>query len=229
MKRLKYQCPFGGRQYPYYLVLLSAVIVPLAALIKFDADGVTVFGLMALCPAVIAAICYTREQRLMPDEQDLIDSSEYPLWQPVPPDLLDSVHRQTRRLSRESKSGIVLFTGFAAGTLIPRSGDPNYPLAGAFIIGALVCLIIGLLQRALWSDCDETAVFTVIPIDHMYDIKHHSRRGSWIESYLVFYLPDGRYTLRAKNGTGDAGAIAVVKFRGMVTWFPYRQSPPSDF
>ena len=84
--------------------------------------------------------------------------------------------------------------------------------------------MIQMIHSFMWGTLDETAVYTIIPIDHMYDVKHRGKHGAeWYESYLVFYQPDGRYTLHAKDGDGDANCVVIVKYHGLVTWLPYRE------
>ena len=78
-------------------------------------------------------------------------------------------------------------------------------------------------MRAGWKTIDNTAVFTTVPVHHMFDVVHKNRRSrsEWTESYIVVYLPDGRYVLHAQKGDGDARGITFVKYRGSVMWLPY--------
>lgn len=219
MKRLKIQCPFGGKTYP----AIASAVVGFAALTfcSFNMNlpwDSTVLA-MVLAVFVVLLLCYGWEQHLTPAEEEAIANAQYPLWEPVNEDIVDRVR---------SLKWFISLNGALAGCLFLFlgliTGLPNLVREGGFGISALLFLIgmiiitVDFFRCMLWRSIDETAVYTFIPIDHMYDVTHHHNDGDYTTSYLVFYLPDGKYVLRARAGSGDYGAIAVVKFHHMITW-----------
>lgn len=224
MKRLKYSCPFGGKVYPFYLALAS-VFVPTIGMLFTDINPFFQLVLMFACPLAVLTACFFMNQNLTSDEREICAATELPLWLPANPALAAAV-RERVTFPNEATLYAVLFSVICGGNLLlPR-------MSGGSLSSALVCCLapagifvtFQLIHVMIWRTLDETAVYTIIPIDHMYDVKHTGKHGRvWYESYLVFYQPDGRYTLHAKTGDGSANCVVIVKHRGLVTWLPYKE------
>ena len=221
MKWLKFTCPFGGKKYPLIIAGIILIALPVTLLNVTESERVPEYTLLAVFAALIG--CWYFEQRLTAEEREICDGTMSPLWEPVPEDVLAQLSEQTQHISREVVTVMTISGAFAFGFRFPKRGEPNMTGMSICIIILLAAFGLDLVRRLLWKTVDSTAVCTVIPIDHMYDVTHHSKRSTWEVSYLVFYQPEGRYVLRAKGGSGDADRIAVVKYHGMVTWVPYPQ------
>ena len=127
---------------------------------------------------------------------------------------------------------------FFIGILPPKHStefnDPAVVLPVA-VVAAIIGFFVMFLTKgrgASWLEIDESAMYTVIPVHHCFDVKHHSRRylhRTWYESYLVFYQPDGRYVLKIPNGVTGCQAVIVVVFRGAVTWLPVDAYTPEEY
>ena len=240
MKRLKYQSPFGGHQYPLIITLICAsAICPIGLISDLP------FPLrlpMVLSPLIAPVVCYFIIHHLTPDEKHMIENMAYPLWQPVTQEIKARVCAEQSD-SQMSLSSILIAGvttgGFAAVFCILPGKRGRRALASpetAVVIGMIVAVITVIYLMiskgvgANWLEIDDSAVYLQIPIDHMYDVEHHGRYGrTWVESYLVFYQPDGRYILHAPRGSGDCNTVTVVKYGKALTWFPSYERHPEDF
>lgn len=236
MKRLKRRHLFGGKLYPLYVALTVFFIVLFA--------GIAAVHIMMLAvPAAIVSliVCAVIEQHLEPAERDQIAETEMPLWEPVTPEIRQLVcdQHQGTQLSIGHILGICgIGAGFTflAAAMPSRRGrvmaSPATAFGIALIVGVIVFLWLMISKGigANWLEIDETAVYTKIPIDHMYDVTHHGKRGrTWTTSYIVFYQPDGRYVLRAPDGSGDCNTVTIVKFRKSITWLVTSELRPEDY
>ena len=225
MKRLKYICPFGGKQYPLFLAAIS-VLVPLFGLLFSDITPYFRMLMMFACPLAVLTACFFWEQSLTDDEREICNSCAMPLWLPANPALAEAVRKRTGYPNRYTFSVGLICLFFSVSFLVPVAGTTGaVPTAAACCMApGAVFIVLQLIHTYLWSTVDETTVYTIIPIDHMYDVRHTGKNGNvWYESYLVFYQPDGRYTLHARKGDGNANAVVIVKHRGLVTWLPYKE------
>ena len=218
MKRLKFSCPFGGKNYPlaltfgltFFPILLAADKgLPIPALIL----------LMILIPIAVLSICFLIEQRLTDGEKLIIEESEMPFWEMAPKDLQEAV----RRRSQPVNTNLLITCGMLFAFSMPAIGGTGH-FGYLFIIASIMALVIIVdnIRRKQWREIDDTALCITVPIHHMYDVVRQGRYGNgFTESYIVFYLPDGRYTLKAKRGSGYASSVTIVQFRGMYLWLPY--------
>lgn len=228
MKKLKHSCPFGGKQYPQYLLMASPFIVMLLTS-TFQFSAALTLAAFILLPLIILIVCLAIEQSLSPEEKMLIEAADLPLWQPADPQIIASI-----RMNEESKGSPVLggLLGgvvFCAAILVTIGFNTvTVLLCGAIIIAIVILLVSDLLGSSAWAEIDETAVYTDIAVDHMYDVKRRRTRGprharyteEWYESYIVFYLPDGRYILHCRDiFQQHPPVIRVIQFRGKIRWF----------
>ncbi len=220
MKRLKLSCLFGGKKYPFYALLAGLFVIPAAAEGFLDPELPLLLLILLLGELIIAFICWFIEHHLSPEERETCSSMLPPLWEPVSEAVLNELGEQSDHVSREAGAAIGVGALLAVSNLLPNRRTLEIHPRAAFFFGiaAAAVFAVDLFRRMLWKNVDSSAVCTEIPIDHMYEVTHHSRRRTWTESYLVFYQPEGKYILKAKPGCGDAGKIVVVKYHGMVTW-----------
>ncbi|HBI85699.1 MAG TPA: hypothetical protein DDX71_05355 [Ruminococcus sp.] len=219
MKRLKFQCLYGGKMYPLYAAMASFFVAPLMvgpAMQSFAAALVVMF----IMPVITLIVCYFIEQHLTVAERAIVEETAYPLWMPAPFELLEAARNYKSKPSAFIFAAIVPLIGLELGCLLPERGDSNPTLAGfILLLFAGLCLLDWYL-RGEWQHADSSTVYTKVDIHHMYDVEHHNKSNSWMESYLVFYQPDGRYVLHAPKGMGDVKSIYILKYRGMVIWLP---------
>lgn len=228
MKKLKYSCLFGGKQYPKYLLMLSPCIaIMFSSALHFPPTLIWIAFI--LLPLSILIVCLTIEQSLSPEEKMLIESADLPLWQPADPHIIASI-----RSTEENKgfdTPLELLSGVVLAVVIIATIGFNTVtvlLCGAICIALVIALVSSLRGSSTWGEIDESAVYTDIPVHHMYDVKHRSRRGpkyarhteEWYETYIVFYLPDGRYILHCRDiFQQHPPVIRVIQFHGKVRWF----------
>ncbi len=230
MKRLKFACPFGGKQYPFYL----AFIVPMIASLGLVLSGSAVLAMAAmfLLPIVVLVVCFLVEQRLTPAERDIIAETEPMLWNPITEQLLERL-RFEEKSTGDSPLPLFLFIGAFPIVFIVVNLGVN---ALSVVIAAVIVLVIIAFvlavshQSEVWHQVDDMAVYIEVPIHHMYDVRHtrsrrhrgwlfdYRTRDEFFVSYLVFYLHDGRYILRAPVGAGDARNVVILKFQGHTRW-----------
>lgn len=221
MNKLKFSCPFGGKTYPAYIVGAIVCIAPMMAL----ANGQFISGMIGtiFLVLVVLGISFWMEHRLDDAEQELVDHIEAPLWENAPPELLESIRKRTHRLSSTDIAALVLLVAMLM-CLPFYSVMPGSDRAGFFfmLIGSLAVLFFSFLRGAMWRTVDETAMFILVPVHHTYSVTHHSKYSTYEEYYHVLYLPEGRFILHAKPEDADAVYVNIVKYRGMITWLPYR-------
>lgn len=226
MKRLKYAHPFCGKVFPFY-IMLFAFIGGMLTSISFDAENPMIWGiLLALAAGALSAFILH-----IPDDHDraAIANADYPLWETPSEELLHSLRLAAR--SYQLSVPIMLVIAAVAGgvallVLISRGKHGREPLMTptqafpiALVVGSVtfVVVLVYQLRTRIWEQIDETAVCATIPIDHFFDLTRHGRYGkTWTDSYLVFYLPDGKYIIKAKEGSGLADNVTVIKYRGML-------------
>ena len=219
MKRLKYQCPFGGKQYPIYAAFVSFMLAPMIG-IPLDVSFTAMALIMAGLPVAALIVCFFIEQHLTAGERAIIADTAYPLWMPAPPELQEAVR------NAKSKPSPILFTliipliGLEFAILFPEHSEPNKGLAMVILLLYVGVFLADWFMRGEWQHADDTTVYTMVDIHHMYDVEHHDKHNTWTVSYLVFYQPDGRYVLRAERGMGNVNSIYILKYRGMVIWIP---------
>lgn len=247
MKRLKYRCLLGGKTYPAY-VICALLFLMLFGSIEFP-------PLLALLPfALIGAlgICIFLEHSLSDSERRMVSRLEYPLWQSMTPEIRQLVISQQESTQIDLTQLIIAASlvggmGFLFVSVPPRNGHsmlythPAIPfLVFAFVgILAFIFLLIRKGIGANWLDMDDSAVWIKVPIDHMYDVTHHNHGGryakfgscdiEWTKSYLVFYLPDGKYILPVPKGGGESNTVLIVKYGKAVTWLPIYEHHPEDY
>lgn len=225
MKRLKFSCPFGGKRYPWIMAACTAFIMPFVLLSfgMFASLSSMIWG-----PICVLLICFCYEQHLTPDERAIVAETEPPLWNLATPELIDEIRTmENKDTGGELGAAAVIALaiccipigafGFSTVTVV---------LCCVIVLGCIIALIHTLRQSDIWAQIDESAVYIDVPIHHMYDVKHTDSRRRyyfreprvWYVSYIVFYLHDGRYVLRAPKGAGDAHAVRIVKFRNRIRW-----------
>lgn len=237
MKRLKRSHLFNGKTYPYYATIIVMFVC------MFSGIGFTpMFALTPLMIILTLVICFIRENTLSDSERRMISQLPYPLWEPVTPEIRQLVTEQQEH-SQLTFTGMILSSavlgGLAFGVMVtPSRGsrssflNPPAALGIAALIAAItfICLLIRNGISENWLEMDDSAVYTKVPIDHMYDVIHHGKHGrTWITSYLVFYQPDGRYVLSAPKGCGDCNTVIIVKYGKALTWMPIYEHHPEEY
>lgn len=226
MKRLKYAHPFCGKVFPLYIILGSL----LAGMLFSAFNGFEYLILYTLLPPVIVTVLFLLYFNL-PDDSDRakMQSASYPIWNTPPQELLNYI-RQKEQKKQMTAVGMIIAAAVSGGVMfllliMPQKHrpEPILPPATAFccalIFGGIVFFLTLYSQyrSRVWESIDETAVYTEIPIDHFFDVTHRDRYHTWTVSYIVFYLPDGRYIMKAPEGSGYAENVTIVKFRNLVS------------
>ena len=232
MKKLKYCCLFRGKKYPGIAAAIVGVIVLIAATqADLGADSATAAMIFAATATLL--ICFLIENIPTDEERKIIADAAPPVWQTAPESLRKKVTERTRLPGRSACMAafgcfllMLCFLNLAEG-----SGKTGAVLS---IVTGIGILLADLFFRLRWKLLlDESAVCAVIPVDSVYDIESTSRLSRRLfgpnnffyhySSYLVFYLPDGRYTLPIPSTDGRFNAVAVVRCRGMLRWTPVYQ------
>ena len=227
MKRLKYACPFGGKQYPFYLAVTAMVTAPLLCL---SLDITAAVSSMLWAPAIVLVICFFIEQHLTPDERAIIAETPPPLWNYATEDVIDSIRASENRDAR-AELGAAAVIAFAVCFLFLVGFGVSAFTVTLCCLAVLCCIIAfvySLWKSEIWAQVDDSAMYIDVPIHHMYDVKHTTTRGRhtwimrestvWYVSYLVFYLHDGRYTLQVPTGEGDRDIVRIIKYKNCIRW-----------
>ncbi|MBR6761607.1 MAG: hypothetical protein IKM30_06185 [Oscillospiraceae bacterium] len=228
MKRLKYACPFGGKQYPIYLALAAAFLSPLLSL-SLDWELAGSLSTMVWIPLCVLIICFLFEQHLTPDERAIIAELEPPLWNIATQELIDKIRIAENKDAKNEMvaAGIIAAVICLLATAGFGFSEFTIVLCLLIVLGCIFAFLYTLKMSQIWAQIDDSAVFIDVPIHHIYDVTHRSSRRQrllflkpriWYESYLVFYLHDGRYVLHAPKGSGDAKTIRLIKFRNHIRW-----------
>ena len=221
MKKLKFLCPFGGKVYPIYIVAAIFFLAPLLS----AANGSFIMGLIGGTVLALGTFAgsFFIEQHLSDSERAIVESTEMPLWEQAPPELLETIRKRTYKLSGSAIAAIVvalfmLMSLAMTGDISAAERSPIYLI----LFAALIVLLVNFIHGAMWRTIDESARFILVPVHHTYTIEHHNKDVDYLEYYHVLYLPDGRYILHAKGNDIDAQYVNIVKYRNMVTWLPYQ-------
>ena len=231
MKLLKFSCPFHGKYWPLIAALFAEVAAWGSTRNKEWPDEL-IHAVLLFAPLAVLVIAYLVIQRLSPAERELVAGTEYATWEPVTEDVIRKVREQKLHISK----GVVSLLGylglFALAFLLPaQSGEPSFGLSAFCLLIGAVVFIADTLLRSKWQSVGINAVMAKVPIDHMFDIIRPVNR-KWelyygindgperITNYIVFYQPDGRYVVRAGDGSGNANTLIIVKYNGMLTWIP---------
>jgi len=227
MKRLKYACPFGGKQYPFYLAVTAMVTAPLLCL---SLDIIATVSSMLWAPDIVMVICFIIEQHLTPDERAIIAETPPPLWNYATEDVIDSIRASENRDAR-AELGAAAVIAFAVCFLFLVGFGVSAFTVTLCCLAVLCCIIAfvySLWKSEIWAQVDDSAMYIDVPIHHMYDVKHTTTRGRhtwimrestvWYVSYLVFYLHDGRYTLKVPGGEGDRDIVRIIKYKNSIRW-----------
>ena len=241
MKKLRFMHPFNGKSYPLILAVVAAFAAPMIAL---AADiNISIAIVMPAAFLLTLVICFLIEHRLSKAERQIVAETPMPLWHPVNAFVRAKITNKYEG-SQFTLTGMIIGSlcigagVFVIGILPPRHStelnDPSVVLPIA-VIAAVIGFVVMLLLKgrgANWLEIDESAMYTVIPVHHCFDVKHYSRRPirrTWYVSYLVFYQPDGRYVLKIPEGVTGCQAVIVVLFRGAVTWLPVDAYTPEEY
>ena len=244
MKRLKNRHLFNGKSYPVFAALIAAIVVQCIILAMDIALAPAI--VMPVTALLVLVICFAIEHHLSAEERQIIAEAPMPLWNPVNKFVMSKIASKYEG-SQFSLTGMLMgslgigIAVFVIGILPPRHSvefhDPAVVMRIA-VIAAVVGFLVMLLYKgkgANWLDIDESAMYTVIPVHHCFEVKHQSRSRyrlaesrTWYENYAVFYQPDGRYVLKLPSGAHFCSAIIVVKFHGGITWLPVDAFTPED-
>ena len=244
MKRLKNRHLFNGKSYPAFAALIAAIVVQCIILAMDIALAPAI--VMPVTALLVLVICFAIEHHLSAEERQIIAEAPMPLWNPVNKFVMSKIASKYEG-SQFSLPGMLMgslgigIAVFVIGILPPRHSvefhDPAVVMPIA-VIAAVVGFLVMLLYKgkgANWLDIDESAMYTVIPVHHCFEVKHQSRSRyrlaeahTWYENYAVFYQPDGRYVLKLPSGAHFCSAIIVVKFHGGITWLPVDAFTPED-
>lgn len=225
MKRLKLICPFGGKKYPIIVTITLGIMTAMTALYYQYSLRALTAAVMFVTTATLL-ICWVIENIPTEDERELIAYTEAPVWMPLEPSLHDHIQNQPFPGKLACIGAFWCFC-FVITFLTPKRGDPN-PHA-AFISGMIGAAILTAdwISRLFWRvRLDESAVRAIIPIDHTYDITTTEHRrvfgiyetSEHSSSYLVFYLPDGKYVLPLYDTEHSVNSVVLVKCHGMLRW-----------
>ena len=215
MSFLRISSPFGGKTYPIIsAVLADYLIVIVGLLCSWGAEYVLLCDLCA--SAVILFGAFVLEHRLSPAEHDLIADAQFPVWSPAPPDLQNAVRVKMRPLNLR----LLFVLGFAGFLISASFLFFPHPLLHVFCLLVLsaVIFLCDFIRRSNWRTIDDSACCITVPVHHRYAIV---RQGKWEERYLVLYLPDGRYILKAPYRSDAPDGVTFVKYHNMYTWLPY--------
>ena len=219
MFRLKYSCPFGGKLYPLFIVIGTVFLLSIRALMR----EWEVSRYYAVLSGVIAAellVCFAEAQM--------------PLWEPLD----DAVRLAAADYAARPFTGAELISALVFLICCPLSfWSATAKLRPFTIFICLFCAAVcfgSILRRTFWREPDDSAVFIRVPVSHMYDVSltighfGYSNNYTATSSFLVFYLPDGRYVLRARRGSGLAHELWIIQCRGRVIWLPVTEQTPID-
>jgi len=239
MFRLKYSCPFHGHSYPFFI---SMLVMPLTSSLHIYFGMLTGLGSfwiipMGLLGSVFVLLCFfTYFQQLSPAEQDLCNECPPALWYPLPEshilhirsEMLNSAPGILHALGVAAAAGVLtLFCAFGRNRHSVRyrrevTVSEMMPFAIIVAAAAFIIVIFISARRRAWAQIDESATCLIVPVHHSYDITHHGKHGrTWIENYIVCYLPDGRYVLHNRKKHVDVRFVIFIRFRNSVIWRPY--------
>lgn len=244
MKRLKYLHIFNGRYYPLIAAGIATTTTPLLT-IMLDIDVPP--GIIMPVGAILAlVVCFLIEHHLSDEERQIMAETPMPLWKPVNAFVRSGIITKYEG-SQFSPVGMIIgsiaigVAVFVVGILPGRHSiemnDPAVVMPIAFIAAVIAFAVMFFYKGrgANWLNIDDSAMYTVIPVHHCYEVKHYYRHRSifsgnnaWYTHFLVFYQPDGKYVLKLPDGHTTCSAVIIILYHGSVTWLPVDAYTPED-
>ena len=244
MKRLKYLHIFNGRYYPLIAAGIATTTIPLLTMM-LDIDVAP--GIIMPVGSILAlVVCFLIEHHLSNEERQIIAETPMPLWKPVNSFVRSRIITKYEG-SQFSPVGMIIgsiaigVAVFVVGILPGRHSiemnDPAVVMPIAFFAAVIAFVVMFFYKGrgANWLDIDDSAMYTVIPVHHCYEVKHYYRHRSifsennaWYTHFLVFYQPDGKYVLKLPDGHTTCSAVIIVLYHGSVTWLPVDAFTPED-
>jgi hypothetical protein len=231
MKILRFYCPFGGKPWPSVILTFICVAAVLCADAASLQSPLFLLVLLILC---IGGLCvlYWLEHRIKPDEEPLIEQADYAIFAPVTPEVIrrvSNIEPNDRSLWGVLIMFICLLPIYSSLLLAEELEEDAYCAVLRLIAGLMIAVACFFMLHFLYpifaKKLSKDATYTVIPIYRHYTVRNRSRRRGWDQAgpsfshYVVFYLPDGRYTLPVKREEAHAENIIIVKSNGFYLWY----------
>ncbi len=212
--KLKMICPFCGYGFRVFTVVMLVCIVPMVvhhSNLKLAVISTTIVAIIA------TAVGYLWCNRLNTVDLRAMEESELPLWTPVT--AIDKGMVRTK-MKFDKMIWLVIGTMFSAAAVmyVVFKNKTEFSYVKIFI-AAIICGIvvasIFYLRSRLWNKIDNSALAAEIPVSSVYTVTNYGRYSSTTNTYMVIYLPDGKYVLPQKN---ICRKIRLIQFDGMLTY-----------
>lgn len=245
MKRLKLKCPFCGygTRVAYITIFISSIPGAYFGLLYADkTDSIEAAYIAAFISAAITALliltaAYLWLNRLTDEDRIKIEKAEETVWQKPN---WEQKRRAAATMTVLHFEFIFIFIIFAA-IVIPLALSNDFQITPLFIIVVITIflLIAGfyvwrIIREKIWRILDDSAECTILPVSSVYVVKNSSRSRWTVENYAVIHTNEGKLILPAKTERMSRNEakkyrpakiekICIVKYRGMITYFPIMQ------
>ncbi len=237
MKKLRIKCPFAGYG---HIVAYITMILSSAAAAFFGLLCAAVFISAAITALLTLAVGYLWLNRLTDEDRIKIEKAEAHVW--CKPN--EEEKRRAAETMAVFHSEFIFAFILVAAIVIPLALSDDFPITPLFIfiVIATFLLIAGfyawsIIRNRIWRIMDDSAECTVLPVSSVYAVKHSSK-GSWtVNNYAVIHTNKGKLILPAqsermsrskakKYRPAKVEKVCVVKYKGMITYFPIMQHKP---
>lgn len=243
MKKLKYSCFLYGHTYPLPLGTVLASFSAFFLQHYFQLNTAAFILFFILIFILVLIICGSFIRRLSHEEKQRIADAPLLLWQPLPAAELEQLRSSLKTMSTRMLK--ILEGFFAAAFILLLYFFRNDPVMGWICALSAAACAIGILlhyrHSCVWSQIDETAEYVRIPVHHCFTKTRYTGEGRHslprleesysemyqraqaekrIESYLVCYLPDGKYVFYNQTGILYPEYIRIIRFQDHFQWIP---------
>lgn len=245
MKKLRLKCPFCGygTRVAYITLFISSIAGAFFGLLYADKTDniespyIAAFISTAITALLILTAGYLWLNRLTDEDRIKIEKTEEIVW-----------HKPNWEEKRRAAATMRVFhfefilayiiAGIGAFAFI---GDSDFEITPLFIIVVITIFLLitavyvwHIIRSRIWQIMDNTAECAVIPVSSVYVVKSSSRSSWTVTNYAVIHTNEGKFILSAKiermsrskakkYRPAKIEKICIVKYKGMITYFPIMQ------
>ncbi len=220
MKRLKYRHLFYGKITPVFLSIFAVFLVITSIdviLLDYIENELYYIYLPIGSISIILLtlfVDYAIIHHLKPEEKKKIAETGMPEWKKLPDRMKKKfrIDKKDSLISTAVLIGLELIVAFIvllADGITTMLVSLEVLLPVTFIV--LACYAV---WEHIWANMDDSAIYTRIKVDHSF--LGERLRGGGRRTFIVFYLPDGKYVLET-YGTIPQN-IVVIKYKCFIRW-----------
>lgn len=217
MKRLKYRHLFYGKTIPIILSLFGVFFIIaniIAIYIIKNEWGYIYIAIESIALILLTlAVDYAIIHHLKPDEKKKIAEASPPKWKKLPDRMKKKFH--INKKDSLISTAVAIGLNFIVAFIVLLADGVETMLVSLVVLLPVTLIVLACyaVWEHIWANMDDTAIYTRIEVDHWFygEMTRGGRR-----TFIVFYLPDGKYVLETYGTTPKN--IVVIKYKCFIRW-----------